>query len=278
MKKIFLKLIAIVIVLNVTGCATGTSVDYEIYNKYQRAFYNVKDQESYTLVEDIDADIILNEEKSKLGFTNMLKYENNNNEPVYNLTVNIDDTDMSIDSYFMGNNVYVKSAQDTMLVDVTKVFIKYELINFATSNDKANLKSAEVEHDKESGNDIVTLFFEGQSYVKYVEELSDLGLTDFNVEEFYPTEIKVVATIDNEGMLINEKIFFNTYSEVKVKEELKHMSLSYVANTDFTDVNNTAIEIPNLEGTTQIDMTQTLNFIRDFKSKIITPETLKEAK
>lgn len=271
MKKNSFKLIliALIVIFNITSCSKSAGVDYNIYNKYQRAFNNVKEQESYTLTEDIDATIIINEEETDLRFTNSLKYQNTKGEPVYNLSVKLDDSDMSIDSYFANNDVYIDSGDDEMMVDVTKVFIKYELINFATSSDKSNLKSASLEHDKTTKNDIVTLFFEGQSYVRYVEELSDLGLTDINVESFYPTEIKVVATIDSDGMLICEEIYFDTYSEVSFGDELKNVSLKYVANTNFIDVNSTIVELPNFDGTTQIDITETLNFIRDFKDKIV---------
>lgn len=266
MKNIFKKTMSIFIVLamlTVTSCSNdGEVTDGSIFKEYEKASKKVLKQESYTRTERVNITASASGKTVPINLKSVLKYQTIDNEPNYSATLSLDGNSNIAEGYYKNGSVYVNSVFAKVMVDLPKVLVKPELISFVKNSDEKALKSATVETYGASGKaEVVTMFFDSSAAVDYFNKIKSYGFSNLSVDNLQPSEIKVVANINDIGVLMNETITFTILTDAVINGNTEQIVISYDAYVEFTDVGVTNIEFPDLSGHAPIDMSAVKDLI-----------------
>lgn len=273
MKNIIKKSVSIFIVfamLTVTSCSNeGELSDVSVFKEYEKAYKKVYKQESYTRTENVNLTATVSGKTVPVNLKSILSYQNINDEPNYHATISLNNGGNVAEGYYKDGSVYVNSALAKVMIDVPKVLVRPDLISFVKNSDKKSLKSGKVETYGASGKaEVLTMFFDSSAAVEYFNKIKAYGFNEINIDDLQPSEIKVVANINDIGVLMNETISFTILTDVLINNKTEQVMITYDAYVEFTDVGVTNIAFPDLSDHTPIDMGAVKQLISDAMEKL----------
>lgn len=241
MKKIS-KLLILTIILTILSSCDISSQDPSmiLYQKYAHATKNVNELDSFTKDENVHIDLTSLGEQLNFDFDSNLKYENKDNSDTWNLSINLNDGNNFIDIYYDDNKLYVDSAISKSKVYAPNLISDLSNVSLVNKMKKSDLISAT--STQQDGFEQITFIFDGKDTSIYLNKLTDVGIKNIDVLEITPSDVNMIANINDDGYLTDQQIMFDTKISLKYNDEQYDANINYNATIKNYNFNNTHID------------------------------------
>lgn len=263
MKTTKILILSLVLIL-FSSCNTNKNTPAtELYKKYEASYENLQKLESFTKNEYIEVSFDNNSDHLDFDIMCELKYKNKNeNRPyVWSLNFSSKNGQIPIKVYYTDKNLYVNNSDSKFVMYLPEIFVDEDNISLVHDIDIDDLISAT--SIQEQGYEQITFLFEGIETISYLNKLVDTGISDMKILEIVPSDVTMIANINDDGYLLGKQIAFDTSISLEYKDVQYNSSIKYNASVENYNFDNTFIDDNyNNENYEQIKIKDLANFLK----------------
>lgn len=241
MKKIS-KILILTLILSVLSSCEISSQDPSmlLYQKYSQSVKNIDSLDSFTKDENVHIDLSSLGDQLNFNVGSNLKYENKDDSDIRNLSINLNDENDIVNIYYDNNKIYIDNTINRSKVYVPNLIGDLSNISLVSKMKKSDLISAT--STQQDGFEQITFIFNGKDTSIYLNNLTDIGIKNIDVLEITPSDVTMVANINDDGYLTDQQIIFNTKISLEYDGTEYDSTINYDATIKIYDFNNTSID------------------------------------
>lgn len=244
MRKIRRIFMLISVVLLLSSCnINAKSPSLILYQKYVKAIENVNSLDSFSRDENVHIDLSSLGEQLDFELSSSLKYQNQNNSDLWELSFNINNTNDILKLYYSDENIYIDSNANKFKIYAPSIINDLSNVSVVSKMQKSDLISAT--SMQQDGFEQITFIFNGDDTSIYLNKLTDIGIKNLDVLEITPSDVTMIANIDDNGYLIDQKIIFDTKISLTYDGKEYDSQITYDATINNYDFNNTYTDTLN---------------------------------
>lgn len=244
MRKINRLFIVVVILSLLSSCnVTSENPSLVLYQKYLTASKNINSLDSFSRDENVHIDLNSFGEGLNFNIGTELKRENTDNSDICSISFKPGDKAQAINLYYNDGYLYIENYDNKSVLNTPNLINDISNISIVNKMKKSDLISAT--STQQDGFEQITFIFDGKDTSIYINRLTDIGIKDLNVLEITPSDVTMVANINDDGYLTDQKITFNTKISLTYKENTYDATINYDATIKNYEFNNTHVDKQN---------------------------------
>lgn len=243
MKILFIFLIAICSLFMVS-CQRQNTDEISLYKEYEQAKKNAINLDNYTKSESINLEFHISDQIINVGANTILKYDKDEKE-LWSYEIGLNKIPKMTQAFFDDNRLYIHTKNDDVYLPTPTSFItpnKLEITKEATFKHLLSVNESLVDANRE-----LTYILDGATTIDGIETIFRHLNGNIQINDIQKSDVKVIATIDKKGYLLNRTIELNTVAQIVYNGQQQSCNLKYVDYIDYSRFSTTVVDKPNSE-------------------------------